>query len=419
MLRTSRPCAVTTSGASSFEAKNPDGTRKCAQTTSGREASRTRLPSSRNRRFPPARRSSTARSISCPRSRSARSSWATNVPRSGSSGPGYICETSRIRMEKTLSGAVEGARAVVLAPLAAKHAADLTDRAACAQRVPHRHEQILGTRRRAAHARKRSFCLGRIARRPYLGGALELAALGRRVDLLELDRLLRLGNVRVDADDRALATLDLELPPERSLLDLALHVSLLDSVDGAAEAVDVLDQLPRTRLELAGERLDVERAAERVGSRCRARLALEDLLRAQRDRRRAFRRQRERLVVGVRVQRLRTAADRRQRLNRDQDDVVLRLLRRQRRAACLRVETEREGLRISGAEPLTHDPRPQTARRAELCDLLEEVVVGVEEEREPRAELVGREARLDRGRAVRDAVRERKRELLHGRRPRF
>ncbi len=36
MLRTSRPCAVTTSGASTEAAISPDGTRKCAQTTSGR-----------------------------------------------------------------------------------------------------------------------------------------------------------------------------------------------------------------------------------------------------------------------------------------------------------------------------------------------------------------------------------------------
>ena len=40
--------------------------------------------------------STTARSISCPRARSSRSRFATKTPRSGSSGPGYIWETSRI-----------------------------------------------------------------------------------------------------------------------------------------------------------------------------------------------------------------------------------------------------------------------------------------------------------------------------------
>ena len=124
-------------------------------------------------------------------------------------------------------------------------------------------------------------------------------------------------------------------------------------------------------------------------------------------------RQRQRLVERVRVQRLRAAGDRRQRLDRDTDDVVLGLLRRQRRAAGLRVEAQRERLRVRRAEPLAHDARPQAARRAELRDLLEEVVVRVEEEREPLAELVRREPRLDRGLAVGDAVRERERQLLH------
>ena len=41
MLRTSRPCAVTTSGAFTCAANNPDGTRKCAHTTSGSAAART------------------------------------------------------------------------------------------------------------------------------------------------------------------------------------------------------------------------------------------------------------------------------------------------------------------------------------------------------------------------------------------
>ena len=59
------------------------------------------------------------------------------------------------------------------------------------------------------------------------------------------------------------------------------------------------------------------------------------------------------------------------------------------------------------------------ARRAELRHLLEEVVVRVEEEREPLAELVGREPGRHRRLAVGDPVGERERELLHGRRARL
>ena len=82
------------------------------------------------------------------------------------------------------------------------------------------------------------------------------------------------------------------------------------------------------------------------------RLGREQLLRAQRELRRVLGRQRERLVERVRVQRLRAAAHRRERLDRDADDVVVGLLRRQRRAAGLRVEAQRQRLRVRRAEAL-------------------------------------------------------------------
>ena len=111
--------------------------------------------------------------------------------------------------------------------------------------------------------------------------------------------------------------------------------------------------------------------------------------------------------------------DRRERLDRHAHDVVLRLLRGERRAARLRVEAERERARVRRAEAVAHDLRPEPARRAELRDLLEEVVVRVEEEGEPRAEVVGRQPRVDRGLRVGDPVREREGELLRSRRARL
>ena len=78
---------------------------------------------------------------------------------------------------------------------------------------------------------------------------------------------------------------------------------------------------------------------------------------------------------------------------RDADDVVVGLLRGERAAGRLRVEAELLRARVGGAEPVAHDPRPQPPRGAELRDLLEEVVVRVEEERQPLAELVDVEAR--------------------------
>ena len=104
----------------------------------------------------------------------------------------------------------------------------------------------------------------------------------------------------------------------------------------------------------------------------------------------------------------------RERLDRHADDVVLGLLRGQRRAAGLRVEAERQRAWVGRAEAVAHDLGPQAPRRAELRDLLEEVVVGVEEEGEALAEVVRGQAGGDRRLAVGDSVRERERELLRG-----
>src|SRR5437764_584294 len=79
-----------------------------------------------------------------------------------------------------------------------------------------------------------------------------------------------------------------------------------------AELLDPLDQFERALLELGGQRLDEVRATEWIGRIRAAGLLREDLLRSQRDPRRALRRQRERLVETVRVQRLRAAAHRRE-----------------------------------------------------------------------------------------------------------
>ena len=91
------------------------------------------------------------------------------------------------------------------------------------------------------------------------------------------------------------------------------------------------------------------------------------------------------------------------RLQRDADDVVVGLLRGQRAAGGLRVEAQLLRARVGRVEPVAHDARPQPPRRAELRDLLEEVVVRVEEERQPLAELVDVEAGVDRRLHVGDA----------------
>src|SRR5690606_36319165 len=77
---------------------------------------------------------------------------------------------------------------------------------------------------------------------------------------------------------------------------------------------------------------------------------------------------------------------------------------------------ELHALGLLRAEALLHEAGPEPARCAELGDLLEGVVVYVEEEGEARRELVDVEAALEARLDVADAVRDRERELLGGRR---
>ena len=355
MLRTSRPCAVTTSGASTSEANRPAGTRKCAHTTSGRAARRTRRRSSRNLALPPAA--------------AVEHGKLDLVPAFAERALALRDEDAEVRVvgarvhlgdEQDPHRRQRGARSRSCSPHSSRSTPQISpivQRARSAARIGISMFSVPRAASRTAASARRGVvgvALGAQRRR-----SLELAPLGLRVDRLQLDRLLPLGHVLVDADDHPLARLDVLLPLERGVLDLPLHEALLDRVHGAAELVDALDQLPRARLELVGERLDVERAAERIGRRGRARLVREDLLRPERDRRCMLGRQRERLVERVRVQRLRAAGDGRERLDRDAHDVVLGLLRGERRAAGLRVEAQRERLRVRRAEAFAHHPRPQ------------------------------------------------------------
>ena len=145
-----------------------------------------------------------------------------------------------------------------------------------------------------------------------------------------------------------------------------------------------------------------------------ARLVGDDLLRAQGDAHGLLARQRERLVVGVGVQRLGAAEHAGQRLDRRADDVVERLLGRQRHAGGLRVEAHQPRLLVLGAVGLAQLARPDPAGGAVLGDLLEEVDLRVEEEAQARGERVDVDAALDRLLDVGEAVLERERELLRG-----
>src|SRR5260221_9431513 len=143
------------------------------------------------------------------------------------------------------------------------------------------------------------------------------------------------------------------------------------------------------------ERFDVIRATEWIDDVRYAGLVREKLLRAKRDLNGLFSRQRERLIHRIRVQRLSSAKYGRHGLIRNADDVVHRLLRGESHSGSLRVKAHHQRPRIFRTVSLLHMTRPDATRRAQLRDLLEEIVVNVPEEGKPRREGVHIEASLN------------------------
>ena len=192
----------------------------------------------------------------------------------------------------------------------------------------------------------------------------------------------------VDADDDRVAGVDGQLRAVRRLLNLALDEPGLDRRQRAADARRSARAAPRRRARSSSVSASIAYEPP-TGSTVLATPVSAAMICCVRSAmpRRLLGRQRQRLVAAVAVQRLRAAEHRGHRLERDADDVVVGLLRGQRAAGGLGVEAQLLRARVGGAEAVAHDARPQPPRGAELGDLLEEVVVGVEEERQPLAEL--------------------------------
>jgi hypothetical protein len=139
----------------------------------------------------------------------------------------------------------------------------------------------------------------------------------------------------------------------------------------------------------------------------------EDLLRAQGDRHGFLGRQAEGLVHGVGVQALAPAEHAGHRLVRHADDVVQRLLLGERASGGLHVGLHPPRALVLRAVAVLHHAGPDATGRAQLADLLEELVVRVEEEREARREEIDIHAALQARLDVLHAVAQREGEFLH------
>ena len=247
---------------------------------------------------------------------------------------------------------------------------------------------------------------------PDGGDVFLLAPFLLRGDLLDVDLLFLVDLVLVDADDDPLLLLLFALALEGDVLDLPLHPLVLDGLAHPAAVVDLADDLEGLLLQFVGQALDVVTPSQRVDRVGGAGLVGEDLLGAQGRPDRLLGRDRQRLVLAVGVEALGATEDRRERLVGDPDDVVVDLLGRECRARRLGVELQLLGFGVLGAEPFLHDLGPHSPGGAELCDLLEDVVVGGKEERQLRREVVDVQPGVDGSLDVRDPVAQREGDLL-------
>ena len=224
--------------------------------------------------------------------------------------------------------------------------------------------------------------------------------------------------VLVDADDDVLAAVDARLLLRCASLDPELRPAAFDRLGHAPHRLDLLDDRPRRVGHVLGQLFHEVGAGPRVDHAADVGFFLNHQLRVAGDAGGEVRRQRDRLVERVRMQRLRAAEHRGHGLDRRAHDVVVGILLGERPARRLAVRAQHHRLLMLRRE-LLHDPPPQQARRAQLGDLQIEIHADGEEERQPAGELVDIQAGRQRRAHVFLAVGERQREFQRLRRTRL
>src|SRR5712691_8044354 len=193
---------------------------------------------------------------------------------------------------------------LVYAPGITERITDLTHGCPSPERLPERVEQVRSPIRGVPDVIDPALEFGAVAAGPQLRQALGLLLLDGRVDAQRLIVLIVSMGEPVDADDHARPRVDLARDVIGRPLDLCLLEAALDRGDRAAQFFDSGQQLAGRLLDVAGHRLHRVRPGERINGRGQIGLESEHLLGAQGKPRRLLGWQRDRLVVGVRVQRL-------------------------------------------------------------------------------------------------------------------
>ena len=150
----------------------------------------------------------------------------------------------------------------------------------------------------------------------------------------------RLRNIFVHPHHHPLARVNLPLVPEGGVANLPHLKALLNGRHRPPQIINAADVFQRGRLQPVGQIFHIPGAAQGIDHIRHAALVGQYLLRPQGQLRRFLGRQAQRLVPRIDMKRLRPAQHRRQRLHRAADDIVVRLLRRQRHAGGLRMKTQ-------------------------------------------------------------------------------
>ena len=163
-----------------------------------------------------------------------------------------------------------------------------------------------------------------------------------RINAQRGDRPFFFGLEAIHADDDLLAGIHGLLIFVRGFLDFLLDVTGLDGAQHPAHGVNLRNVIPRTCFDFVGQFFDGVRACHRIDRIHDAGFLRDDLLGAQRKQRGLFGGEREGFVQRVGVQRLAAAEHRRKRLQSHAHQIIFRLLRGERRAGGLRVETQHQ-----------------------------------------------------------------------------
>ena len=165
---------------------------------------------------------------------------------------------------------------------------------------------------------------------------------------------MALGAITVHAHDNAFVAFHALLIFVGGFLDLALHIAGFYGPQHAAQRIDALDAGARARFNLIGQMLDGVGAANRVYRVGHSAFVSQNLLGAKGEPGGLLRRQRQRFIERVGVQRLASAEHGCERLDGYAHNIIFRLLCRERRAGGLRMEAQHHRARVASAKAVAH-----------------------------------------------------------------